>query len=67
MQVNVEKFVWNAGVNLKDLRNTEKVVSYEGKSIAVHDIRSRTRLAAILNIVTTIVVCLILASGTLLL
>ncbi len=73
LQVIVGDFVFNQGTPLDELRPAEKQVSYyidpdtDEASIAVHDLRSFTQLAAILGIVTTLVICFVLAAGSLLL
>ena len=73
IQVIVEDFVWSDGTELEDLRPSEKQVSYyispvnDKVSIAVHDKSYETRLAAILGIVTTLLICVVLAAGSLIL
>ena len=73
LQVIVDDFIWSSGDVLSDLRANEKFVSYyvspitDRASIAVHDLRYQTQLGAILGIVTTLAICIVLASGSLLL
>jgi len=73
LQVIVNEFVFNQGDPLNDLRPEEKQVSYyidpvtDYASIAVHDLRKFTKTAAILSIVTTLAICIVLATGSLLL
>ena len=63
----------SGSVRVNELRPYEKEVSYyvspdgDITSVAVHDMREYTRLAAILSIVLTISICILLASGSLLL
>lgn len=69
----VGSYVWSDGTDLASLRAEEKQVSYfkhpdfEDYSIAVNDLRKFTKTGAILGIVTTLVICLVLATGSLLL
>ena len=73
LQVVVQDFLWSSGEDLADLRVTEKQVSYyslpssDETSVAVHDLRAFTKNAAILGIITTFVICVVLATGSLLL
>ena len=73
LQVIVDDFIWNEGTNLAELRANEKQVSYyispttDAVSIAVHDLRSYTKLGAVLGIITTFCICIVLATGSLLL
>ena len=70
IQVIVDDFVWSDGTRLDDLRTSEKQVSYyimpktDRVAIAVHDLRYENQLAALLGMVTTILICLVLAAGT---
>ena len=60
---------------MSELRVSEKLVTYFEAdvndelvvSVAVHDVRYDTKLAAILGIVTTLAICTVLAMGSLLL
>ena len=74
LQVIVNDKVWTeAETNLADLREVEKHVSFyisadgETTSVAVHDLRTYTQLTAILNIVLTLIICSLLAFGSLIL
>lgn len=66
----MDDFVWSDGTKLDDLRTNEKQVSYyiqpetDRVAIAVHDLRYENQLAALLGMVTTILICLVLAAGT---
>ena len=66
-------FFWTSGTILSELRVTEKLVEFytnpltNENSISVHDLRAFTRIGAIMGIVTTLVVCVVLATGSLLL
>ena len=65
--------MWSDGTDLSKLRSIEKQVSFyvspitDITSIAVTDKRRETRTAAILGIITTVIVCIVLATGSLLL
>jgi len=69
----VNENLWSDGIPLDDLRPVEKQVSYyvspdgEVTSVAVHDLRAYTQMAAVLGIVLTLVICIVLASGSLIL
>ena len=73
LQITIEDFFWNSGADLSKLRTDEKQVSYyvdpdtEHLAIAVHDLRKMTKTAAVLGIVTTLCICVVLATGSLLL
>ena len=73
MQVVVDDFLWSNGDDLSDLRPAEKQVSWyvsqitDDVAIAVHDLRHFTRIAAVLGLITTLIVCVILATGFILL
>ena len=80
IQVIVGDQFWSDGTDLSELRVEEKLVTYfeaevtgdDGEtedvvSVAVHDMRYDTKLAAILGIVTTLAICTVLAMGSLLL
>lgn len=73
MQVVVDDFLWSNGDDLRDLRPAEKQVSWyvspitDDVAIAVHDLRHFTRIAAVLGLITTLIVCVILATGFILL
>ena len=73
ISVVVEEFRWSTDENLADLRANEKQVSAyvdpdtDVSGVAVHDLRDLTRLGAILSLVTTLIVCVVLAAGSLLL
>ena len=73
LQIVVGDFLWENNVDLSDLRPAEKQVSWyrsqitDEVAIAVHDLRHFTRIAAVLGLVTTLVVCVILATGFILL
>ena len=73
--VIVNDNVWTSegSTKVNELRSFEKYVSYyvnpdgDVTSIAVHDVREYTQLAAILGICLTLAICIVLASGSLLL
>ena len=73
--VIVNDNVWkdSGSVSVNDLRSIEMYVSYyvnpdgDVTSIAVHDIREFTQLAAILGMCLTLAICIVLAFGSLLL
>ena len=73
IQIVVDDFLWENGVDLSELRPAEKQVSWyinqitDEAAIAVHDLRHFTKIAAVLGIITTLVVCVILATGFILL
>ena len=64
---------WESGVSPDTLRTSEKeLVSYtfegtEETYVAFYDLRTSTRLQAALSIVVTFVVCIVLASGSMVL
>ena len=72
VQVVVADFFWEDNdVSLDDLRVQEKLVSFYIEpdtgitSVSVHDLRKITRTAAGLGLLTTLLVCLILTLGSL--
>ena len=73
LQITIEDFFWNSGTELSTLRSDEKQVSYyvdpetDQVAIAVHDLRKMTETAAKLGIMTTVCICVVLATGSLLL
>ena len=73
LQVVVDDFLWSSGEDLSALRTIEKQISAVVDSetdltaVAVHDIRISVQMGAILGLVTTLVVCIVLATGSLLL
>ena len=73
LQVIVGEFLWEQGEDLSNLRINEKQVTYyvnpitDEAAIAVHDLRKLTQTAAILGMVTTLAICVVLATGSLLL
>ena len=73
LQVIVGDFIWNEGTDLSTLRTEEKQVTFyispltQEVCIAVNDLRAFTKTAAILGVITTLVICIVLATGSLLL
>lgn len=73
VQVIVGDFLWSDGTDLTMLRQNEKQVSFyiepetDKVSVAVHDLRYENRVAAALGIVTTLLICVILAAGSIVL
>jgi len=69
--VNADNVIWESGINPDDLRSTEKefVTAYNTDEtqiyVSFYDLRKVTKLTAGLGIATTILVCFILASGSL--
>ena len=69
----VGDFEWTDGTDLASLRAEEKQVTFylrpetDDVSVAVNDLRKLTRTGAILGMVTTLVICVVLATGSLLL
>lgn len=73
LQVVVGDFEWTDGTDLAALRAAEKQVTFylrpetDEFSVAVNDLRQFTKTGAILGMVTTLVICVVLAMGSLLL
>ena len=72
MQVIVGDFFWSDGTNLSELRSAEKLISthistLDGSiAIAVNDLRNETMMAAFMGMATTFAICIVLATGSLL-